>query len=163
MSGRTFVFGDDIDTDLLAPGAYMKLAPEALAAHCLEAIDPAFARNVGPGDFVVAGTNFGLGSSREQAAVSLKLLGVEAVIARSFGRIFFRNAINLGLLALVLPEADQIAAGARLAVDAEAGTVSDLDSGRTYRTTPLPGPIMDMIRAGGLIAHLKKTIGGHEG
>lgn len=158
MSGRAFVFGDNIDTDLLAPGIYMKLPADELAAHCLEAVDPAFAGTVQPGDFVVAGTNFGLGSSREQAAVSLKLLGVEAVIAKSFARIFYRNAINLGLLALPLEQADEIAPGARLSVNAEAGTIVDLDAGRSYQTTPLPAHLLAMVRAGGLIPHLKQQL-----
>lgn len=96
MSGRAFVFGDNIDTDVMAPGTLMKLPPEELAQHCLAAVDPDFARTVAKGDFVVGGRSFGIGSSREQAAVSLSLLGVRAVIARSFARIFWRNAINLG-------------------------------------------------------------------
>jgi 3-isopropylmalate/(R)-2-methylmalate dehydratase small subunit len=159
MSGRAFVFGDDIDTDVLAPGAYMKLPPAELASQCLEAIDPAFAGSVRPGDFVVAGRNFGLGSSREQAAVSLKLLGVEAVLARSFARIFYRNAINLGLVALRLPEEADIAPGARLSVDPAQGTIDDLDTGRCWHTTPLPPHLLSMIRSGGLIPHLKRQFG----
>jgi 3-isopropylmalate/(R)-2-methylmalate dehydratase small subunit len=159
MSGRAFVFGDNIDTDVLAPGAYMKLPPQQLASHCLEAIDPAFAATVQPGDFVVGGSNFGLGSSREQAAVSLKLLGVEAVLARSFARIFYRNAINLGLIALRLPDEAEIMPGAHLAVDAAQGTIHDLDTGRSWQTTPLPTHLLAMIRSGGLIPHLKRQFG----
>jgi 3-isopropylmalate/(R)-2-methylmalate dehydratase small subunit len=136
----------------------MKLPAPELASHCLEAIDPNFAQAVQPGDFLVAGANFGLGSSREQAAVSLKLLGVEAVIAKSFARIFYRNAINLGLLALPLAEADEIAPGTRLSVNAQAGTIDDLDAGRTYRTTPLPAHLLAMVQAGGLIPHLKQQL-----
>lgn len=156
-SGRAFVFGDQIDTDLLAPGHLMKLDPDALAAHCLEAVDPAFASTVRPGDFVVAGLNFGLGSSREQAAVSLKRLGVRAVIARSFARIFWRNAINLGLPAVTLPEAGQIAAGDRLSLDLEAGRLTNQTQGRTYGFAPFPDHLTTMMRDGGLIAHLKRS------
>jgi 3-isopropylmalate/(R)-2-methylmalate dehydratase small subunit len=160
MTGRAFVFGDNIDTDVLAPGAYMKQPPEVLAAHCLEAIDSAFAGAVRPGDVIVAGLNFGLGSSREQAAVSLKLLGVRAVLARSFARIFYRNAINLGLLAMTLPEGADIAPGAQLTIDAAQGLITDHSAGQTYRTAPIPGHLMEMIAAGGLIPHLKSTLGG---
>ncbi len=156
-SGRAFVFGDQIDTDVLAPGHLMKLDPDTLASHCLEAVDPSFASTVEPGDFVVAGLNFGLGSSREQAAVSLKRLGVRAVIARSFARIFWRNAINLGLPAVTLPEADQIAAGDRLNLDLEAGRLTNQTQGRTYAFAPFPDHLTAMMRDGGLIAHLKRS------
>lgn len=156
-TGRAFVFGDQIDTDLLAPGHLMKLNANALATHCLEAVDPTFAGRVRPGDFVVAGLNFGLGSSREQAAVSLKRLGVRAVIARSFARIFWRNAINLGLPAVTLAEADEIAAGDRLGLDLEAGILINETSGRTYGFAPFPDHLTAMMRDGGLIAHLKRS------
>uniref|UniRef100_UPI0025DD40CF LeuD/DmdB family oxidoreductase small subunit n=1 Tax=uncultured Caulobacter sp. TaxID=158749 RepID=UPI0025DD40CF len=119
--GRAFVFGDNIDTDLLAPGHAMKLEPREMARFCLEAVDPQFASVVRRGDIVVAGANFGMGSSREQAAISLKLLGVAAVFAQSFARIFYRNAINIGLPALVLPEAGEIAAGDEIGFDLEQG------------------------------------------
>lgn len=158
-AGRAFVFGDNIDTDVLAPGSLMKLAPETLAKHCLEAVDPAFAATVQPGDVVVAGANFGMGSSREQAAVSLKLLGVRAVLATSFARIFWRNSINLGLPALVFPEAGEVRDGDRLIVDPAAGRVENLTQGRTHAIQALPPHLMDMIAAGGLIPHLKHRLG----
>ncbi len=153
---RAFVFGDNIDTDLLAPGHAMKLDARAMASVCLEAIDPAFASTVKPGDVVVAGRNFGMGSSREQAAISLKLLGVSAVFALSFARIFYRNAINIGLPALVLPQADEIAAGDEIAFDLGAGSVVDRTSGRSYAFQPLPPHLLAMVEAGGLIEHLQK-------
>ena len=156
-TGRAFVFGDQIDTDLLAPGHLMKLDPDALASHCLEAIDPTFASAVKTGDFLVAGLNFGLGSSREQAAVSLKRLGVRAVVARSFARIFWRNAINLGLPAVTLPEALEMAGGERLSLDVEAGRLTNETSGRTYDFAPYPDHLTAMMRDGGLIAHLKRS------
>jgi 3-isopropylmalate/(R)-2-methylmalate dehydratase small subunit len=154
--GRAFVFGDNIDTDVLAPGHLMKLAPQDLAMHCLEAADPGFARAVRPGDFVVAGRNFGLGSSREQAALSLKLLGVKAVLAPSFARIFFRNAINLGLPALVFDAAGKIASGDELNLDRERKSLNNLTRGETHQLKPLPPGLMAIIDAGGLMPMLKQ-------
>lgn len=158
--GRAFVFGDNIDTDVLAPGSLMKLSPEALATHCLEAIDPSFADAVRPGDVLVAGANFGLGSSREQAAVSLKILGIKAVLATSFARIFWRNAINLGLPALVFPQAREIASGDQLALDTASGRIENLTRNRVYETQPLPDHLLRMIADGGLIAHLQRRFQG---
>lgn len=153
--GRAFVFGDHIDTDVLAPGHLMKLAPEDLAGYCLAAVDPLFARQVKPGDFVVAGRNFGLGSSREQAAVSLKLLGVKAVLATSFARIFFRNAINLGLPALVFDAAGKVVSGDELDLDLLTGQVSNLTRGEIHQSQALPVDLIKMIEAGGLMEMLK--------
>src|SRR6185369_10399980 len=117
VTGRAWTFGDNIDTDVLAPGIYMKLPVEEVAQHCLEAVDPEFAARVQPGDIVVGGENFGMGSSREQAPQALKILGVGAVLAKSFARIFYRNALNLGLPALFFREADEVSAGDRLELD----------------------------------------------
>jgi len=153
--GCAFVFGDQIDTDLLAPGHLMKLAPQDLAAHCLEAVDPGFAGAVRRGDFVVAGRNFGLGSSREQAVVSLKTLGVQAVIACSFARIFWRNAINLGLPAIAIAQATRIAPGDLLSLDLNGGRLTNETQGETYSFAPFPDHMTAMLRDGGLIAHLK--------
>jgi len=163
QGGRAFVFGDDVDTDALAPGYAMKLAPADLAAHCLESLDPGFASHVRSGDVVVAGRNFGLGSSREQAAVSLKLLGIGAVLALSFARIFYRNAINLGLPALVLPQAREVRAGDLLVVDAIAGTVDNRTQGLSYPIRPMPPHLMAMIQEGGLIPHLKRRLQAERG
>lgn len=154
MSGRAFVFGDNIDTDVLAPGHLMKLPPEALAQHCLEAVDPEFVKQVAPGDYVVAGRNFGLGSSREQAAVSLKLLGVAAIIAPSFARIFYRNALNIGLPALFCDEATTIQAGDRISADPVLGRITNHTQATQLACRPIPQHLMDMVHAGGLIAHL---------
>ena len=153
--GRAFVFGDNIDTDLLAPGHLMKLSADDLAQHCLEAIAPDFANSIQPGDFVVAGKNFGLGSSREQAAVSLRLLGVGAVIAPSFARIFYRNALNLGLPALFCEHADQISQGDLLMVDPVLGKITNKTRSEILSCKPIPDHLMAMVRAGGLIAHLR--------
>ena len=156
--GRAFVFGDDINTDVLAPGHYMKLSPEALASHCLEAIDPTFATSVRPGDFVVAGRSFGLGSSREQAAMSLNILGVSAVLAVSFGRIFYRNAINFGMPAVVFPQAGQIENGDELSLDLLAGKVRNISKGQAYPVATMPPHMMDMIRAGGLLPYTRARL-----
>lgn len=157
-AGRAWVYGDDVDTDLLAPGAYMKSGIKTLAAHCLEAIDPGFAAAVRPGDLVVGGRNFGMGSSREQAAQALRHLGVAAVVARSFAGIFYRNALNLGLVALVCPEAERVRAGDRLAVDAEAGRLVDHTTGETLACEPIPAHLLAMVRDGGLVPHLEKRL-----
>ncbi len=154
--GRAWVFADDVDTDVLAPGAYLKLPVEDLAKHCLESIDPRFASSVQAGDIVVAGRNFGMGSSREQAAECLKVLGVSAVLARSFARIFYRNAFNLGLPALFFEAAGSVKAGDLLDIDPKAGRVRNETQGQTHTCTPIPDNLMDMVEAGGLIEHLKR-------
>lgn len=156
MNGRAFVFGDDIDTDVLAPGRYMKGSIEELAQHCLEAVDPAFAKDVRAGDVVVAGRNFGMGSSREQAAQALKVLGVAAVVAKSFGGIFYRNALNLGLPVVVCAETDAIGAGDRLSVYLAGGKVVNETCGRALPSEPLPQFLLDMLNDGGLVPHLEK-------
>jgi 3-isopropylmalate/(R)-2-methylmalate dehydratase small subunit len=158
MSGRAFVFGDNIDTDVLAPGRYMKGPVEELARHCMEGIAPDFARAVRPGDILVAGRNFGMGSSREQAAQALKILGVSAVIAKSFGGIFLRNALNLGLPVMVCAAADGIQQDDRISVDLVNGRVTNETSGVTLRGEPLPAFLLDMLADGGLVPHLEKKL-----
>ncbi len=158
MSGRAWVFGDDVDTDAIAPGAWMKGGIEALAAHCLEVHEPDFARTVKPGDILVAGRNFGAGSSREQAPQALKHLGIAAVIAESFAGLFYRNAINLGLPVLVCAQARRIDAGAGLRVDAEGGRLHDESSGAQIDCEPIPPHLMRIIRDGGLLNHLAQRI-----
>ena len=156
--GKAWVYGDDVDTDALAPGAYMKAPIEVLAAHCLEALDPGFAAGVRPGDVVVGGRNFGLGSSREQAAQALRHLGVAAVVAESFAGLFYRNALNPGLAVLVCPEARRIRFGERLRVDPAAGRIENLTSGMRLGCEPIPGFLMEMLRDGGLVPHLEKRL-----
>jgi 3-isopropylmalate/(R)-2-methylmalate dehydratase small subunit len=157
---RAWRFGDDIDTDALAPGIYMKAPIKELAAHCLEAVEPRFAKEVRHGDVVVAGRGFGMGSSREQAVQALLELGVAAVLAKSFGGIFYRNALNHGLLALVLPEPERIRQDDQLDIDGVAGTVVNRTTGETLACEPLPRHLLAMIEDGGLIAHLEKTMRG---
>lgn len=156
--GRAWLFGDDIDTDVLAPGRYMRGPVEALARHCLESVDADFAAGVEAGDFVVAQANFGIGSSREQAAQVLTLLGVAGVIAQSFGGIFYRNAFNLGLPAVICPETARVGARDRLVLDPEAGTLRNLTAGETYACEPVPAHLMVLIRDGGLIPHLERRL-----
>jgi 3-isopropylmalate/(R)-2-methylmalate dehydratase small subunit len=157
-TGRAFVFGDNVDTDTLAPGLYMKKPIEEMARHALEALDPAFATTVRPGDVVVGGENFGMGSSREQAVMTLRQLGVAAVIARSFAGLFFRNALNLGLPALVCAEAARIRAGDAIAISPEKGRIENRTRGESYACEPIPPHLVEMIRDGGLIPHLEKKL-----
>jgi 3-isopropylmalate/(R)-2-methylmalate dehydratase small subunit len=161
--GKAWVFGDNVDTDALAPGKYMKLGIEEIAKHCLESVDPAFAAGVRPGDVVVGGRNFGLGSSREQAAAALRQLGVAAVVAPSFAGLFYRNALNLGLPVLVCHDAPRIRAGDALRVDAEAGRIENVTTGEALACERIPGHLLEMVRDGGLLPHLKKRLGQHGG
>jgi 3-isopropylmalate/(R)-2-methylmalate dehydratase small subunit len=158
--GNAWVYGDDINTDLLAPAPYLKGSIEDLASHCLEALDKDFAASVSEGDVFVAGENLGIGSAREQAPHALQILGIRTVLAKSFGRIFYRNALNLGMPALVCPETDRIRKGDRLRVDAAAGTVHNLSTGETLSCESLPDHLMEMVADGGLIPHLKKKLSG---
>ena len=153
---RVWAYGQNVDTDVLAPGLYMKSPLEEMAKHCLESIDPDFVRNVRAGDVICAGRNFGMGSSREQAAQSLVFHGVAAVLAPSFGGIFYRNAINHGLMALVCVDASKITAGSYVAIDAVAGKVLDLESGAEYACDPMSRHLLAMLADGGLVPHLKK-------
>ncbi|MBL8671705.1 MAG: 3-isopropylmalate dehydratase, partial [Alphaproteobacteria bacterium] len=147
--GTTFVFGDNVDTDALAPGTYMKRPIEEQAQHCLESLDPAFAKAVRPGDVVAAGRAFGIGSSREQAAQALRHLGVQAVVAKSFGGIFYRNALNLGLLVVACAEVDQIRAGDRVSVDGLAGTVTNHSTGAVLACDKVPAHLLAIVGDGG--------------
>lgn len=155
---RAFVFGDGISTDLLAPGNLLKLPPEELAQHCLTTIDPDFPDKIEQGDIVFACRNFGQGSSREQAVVSLKLLGVRAVLATSFARIFYRNALNLGLPIYTFDAVDHIAQGQDVTLDLAAGSLTDSNTSTTYSIKPLPPRLMEIIDAGGLIPFLEKRL-----
>ncbi len=154
---RVWKLGADIDTDALAPGPYMKLGIDGIAPHCLEAVRPEFAAAVRPGDVIAAGPNFGIGSSREQAAAALVHLGVRAVIAPSFSGLFFRNAFNLGLLLLTCRDAQHLADGDQVALDLQALAVRTPD-GRVLACEPIPGFLLDMVRAGGLMNQLRERL-----
>lgn len=155
---RVHRFGDDIDTDQLAPGQWMKGGIEAIAAHCLEGVRPGFAASVRPCDVVVGGRNFGMGSSREQAAEALRHLGVAAVVAESFAGIFYRNAINLGLPVLTAPDLSEVRDGAEAVLDLDAGTLTV--AGRAIPLDPLPDNLRPIIAAGGLVPWLKARLKG---
>jgi 3-isopropylmalate/(R)-2-methylmalate dehydratase small subunit len=154
--GKAFVFGDNITTDALAPGAYMKVPLAELAAHCLESIDADFARDVKRGDVVIGGENFGMGSSREQAVMALRELGIGYVIAKSFAGLFFRNCINLGLAPLVCADTAKIDAGDDLCCDAGAGSIENKTKNERYACEPIPPHLMAMLNDGGLLSHLVK-------
>ena len=156
-NARVWRVGVDVDTDALAPGAYMKHGLEVIGWHCLEAVRTDFASGVREGDVIVAGANFGIGSSREQAAGVLRHLGLAAVIAPSYSGLYFRNAFNLGLLLLTCPEAVQIEEGERLSLTFDGETPQVLRAnGQRLVCAPIPGFLMDMVEAGGLLPLLKK-------
>lgn len=155
---RVWKFGPDIDTDALAPGAYMKLGIEGIAPHCLEAVRPEFAGEVQPGAVIAAGPNFGIGSSREQAVAALVHLGVKAVIAPSFSGLFFRNAFNLGLLLLSTPDAEQLAEAEQIELDLQTLTLRR-PTGQQLVCQPIPGFLLDMVAAGGLMNQLRQRQG----
>ncbi|HBC46840.1 MAG TPA: 3-isopropylmalate dehydratase [candidate division Zixibacteria bacterium] len=157
LKGKAWKFGDGISTDHIAPGRYFHLRsnmPE-LAKHVLEDADPEFASKMSPGDFVVGGKNFGLGSSREHAPTIIKMAGVSAVLAKSFARIFFRNAVNVGLPVLIC-DTDKINAGDELDVNLESGEIHDISNGEKLTFKPLPKSMIRILNDGGLIAHLQK-------
>jgi len=155
--GKAFKFGDDISTDHIAPGRLFHLRSnlEEFSKHVLEDADPEFASKMQKGDFVVAGNNFGLGSSREHAPQIIKIAGVGAVIAKSFARIFYRNAINIGLL-LIECDTDKIDAGDELELDVKSGVLKDVTKNIEIQITPLPDVMIKLLADGGLIEHLKK-------
>lgn len=156
IKGRVWIFGDDVDTDVIIPGRYLRTRDRHLwAEHVMEGIDPQFASCVGKGDIIVAGENFGSGSSREQAPVALKEAGVAAVVARSFARIFYRNAINVGLP--LIEAAPLCREGDLVEVDLQAGTVRVGE--RVYHGGRLPGFLMEILEDGGLVAHRRRQRG----
>ena len=160
MSGamhKVWRLGAEIDTDQLAPGAYMKLGIDGIAPHCLEAVRPEFAAAVRPGDVIAAGPDFGIGSSREQAPGALVHLGVRAVIAPSFSGLFFRNAFNLGLLLLTCREAERLREGEQVALDLSHMEVVTSD-GQRLACDPIPDFLLDMVQAGGLLNQLRRKL-----
>ncbi len=154
---KVWHLGDDVNTDALAPGAYMQHGIEEIAKHCLESSVPAFARRVRAGDVVVAGSSFGIGSSREQAVAVLVHLGVAAVIAPSYGGLYFRNAFNLGLLLLTCPQAERLRGESELAMDATTLSIY-LRDGDILTCEPIPEFLLSMARSGGLLPSLKSRM-----
>lgn len=158
MTGRAWIFGDNVDTDSIAPGQYMKFGIDVIAKHVLEVVDPQFASNVQPGDVVVGGRNFGAGSSREQAPAALRHLGVTALIAPSFAGLFYRNCFNVGLLALVCADAGRIQAGDIVEIGPAAGRIDNRTTGEALACEAIPPHLMEMVRDGGLLPHLEKRL-----
>jgi len=159
MKGRVWAFGDDIDTDQIFPGKYLPLTdPSEMALHAMEGVPgkEGFAAAAKPGDIVVAGRNFGCGSSREHAPLALKELGIALVIARSFARIFYRNSVNVALPVLECDSAADFSAGDVVEVDLREGTVKNLRNLKIHRCSPLSGLELDILEAGGLIEYLRK-------
>ncbi|WP_456455925.1 3-isopropylmalate dehydratase small subunit [Thermovibrio sp.] len=161
LKGRAFKFGDDINTDEIIPARYLNTSePKELAKHVMEDADPDFPKKVKPGDVIVAGKNFGCGSSREHAPIAIKAAGVSAVIAKSFARIFYRNAINIGLPIFESPEAvEGIEEGDIVEVNPETGVIKNLTKGTEYKATPIPEDIRKIIDAGGLMEYAKQKLG----
>ena len=157
--GKAFRYPDNVDTDVIIPARYLNTSSATeLAKHCMEDIDTAFVEKVKPGDVIAAGWNFGCGSSREHAPLVIKTCGVGCVIAKSFARIFYRNAINIGLPILECPEAaEEIAAGDEVSVDFDTGVITNHTSGKSYKAQPFPPFIQNIIAKGGLLASLKEN------
>ncbi|MDG6243105.1 MAG: 3-isopropylmalate dehydratase small subunit [Methanolobus sp.] len=159
MKGRVWKFGDDVDTDAVIPGRYLILnTPKELAAHAFEGVRPEFSKDVKEGDMIVAGNNFGCGSSREHAPIALKGTKISCVIAKSFARIFFRNSINIGVALLECPDTDKIEDGDELDVDLATGVIRNITKKEQYQATPLPDFVRGIMDAGGLIEYTRQII-----
>lgn len=161
LTGKVWRFGNDVDTDLIIPARYLTTSvPQELAAHCMEDADPSFAGKVRPGEIIVAGKNFGCGSSREHAPIAIKAAGVACVIGATFARIFYRNAINIGLPILESPEASKdVAEGHVVEVNLETGEIKNLTTGKNYFAKPFPPFMQELIAAGGLIPYVRRQSG----
>ncbi len=160
LTGTAWRYGDNVDTDVIIPARYLNVSdPQELAEHCMEDLDEAFAASVQTGDLIVAGTNFGSGSSREHAPIAIKAAGVSCVVAEGFARIFYRNAFNIGLPILECPEAvGGTSSGDRLEVEPESGVIRNLTTGKTFRAQPIPEFMLDIIRAGGLVPYTRERL-----
>jgi len=160
IRGRVWKFGADIDTDAIIPARYLNSSdPLELAKHCMEDADPEFPAKVRKGDIIVAGKNFGCGSSREHAPIAIKAAGVSAVVAKSFARIFYRNAFNIGLPIFESPDAvDAIDEGDEVLIDTKKGTITNLKTGKQYPSTAFPPFMSELIKAGGLINYVKRRV-----
>lgn len=157
-NGKVHKYGDNVDTDVIIPARYLNTADhKELAAHCMEDIDKEFVKKVNNGDIMVGGANFGCGSSREHAPIAIKNSGISCVIAATFARIFFRNAINIGLAILECPEAsEKIADGDQVAIDFDTGIITNLTKNESYKAEPYPDFLKDIIASGGLLNSLNK-------
>jgi 3-isopropylmalate/(R)-2-methylmalate dehydratase small subunit len=163
IAGKVWNFGKDIDTDLIIAARYLNTSdPKELAKHVMEDADPEFVSKMTPGDIIVAGENFGCGSSREHAPIALKAAGIAAVVAPTFARIFYRNAFNMGLPIFELPESAEIKAGETIRIDMNAGTITNVTSGKAYRFTPIPEFMQELLNAGGLMNYAAEEIANQE-
>ncbi|MDD3769970.1 MAG: 3-isopropylmalate dehydratase small subunit [Sulfuricurvum sp.] len=163
IEGKVWNFGKDIDTDLIIAARYLNTSdPKELAKHVMEDADPAFVTKMTPGDIIVADENFGCGSSREHAPIALKAAGVAAVIAPTFARIFYRNAFNMGLPIFELPESMEIKEGESVTIDMDAGTITNLTTGKVYNFIPIPPFMQELIAAGGLMNYAQAEIAAQE-
>jgi len=159
ITGNVWKFGDNIDTDLIIAARYLNTSePSELAKYVMEDADPEFVKKLKRGDVIVAGENFGCGSSREHAPIALKAAGVSAVVAKSFARIFYRNAFNMGLPIFELGESEDIAEGDEIEINLDAGEIKDITKTKTYKFTPIPPFMQELIGSGGLINYAKKAI-----
>ncbi|MHB0913575.1 MAG: 3-isopropylmalate dehydratase small subunit [Armatimonadota bacterium] len=160
LKGTVHKYGSNVDTDVIIPARYLNTSdPAELAAHCMEDIDADFVKKVKSGDIIVADENFGCGSSREHAPIAIKASGVSCVVAKTFARIFYRNAINIGLPILQCPEAvDGIGAGDELEVETATGTVTNITTGKSYKAMPFPAFMQKLIEAGGLIEYAREKV-----
>jgi 3-isopropylmalate/(R)-2-methylmalate dehydratase small subunit len=156
--GQVWKFGDNIDTDVIIPARYLNTSdPQVLAAHCMEDADPEFVKKISPGDIIVAGNNFGCGSSREHAPIAIKVAGLSCVIARSFARIFYRNSFNMGLPIFESAELwDLVRDGQQIEVDGDRGSVTIIDGGKTLTVNPIPPFMQELINDGGLMKHIER-------
>ena len=163
MRGKVWKFGDNVDTDLIIAARYLNTSePSELAKHVMEDADPEFSEKMEPGDIIVAGENFGCGSSREHAPIALKAAGIAAVIAPTFARIFYRNAFNMGLPIFELPEAAEISEGDIVRIDMERGEVIDETTGKSYKFNPIPEFMQELVDAGGLIEYARRELAAKE-
>ena len=164
LEGNAWVYGDHVDTDVIIPARYLTVStPEALAPHCMEDLDSTFAGSVRPGDVIVGGANFGCGSSREHAPLAIQGAKVSCVVAASFARIFFRNALNVGLPILICPEGvRRIASGDRLRVDLAEGTVENVSRNERHAVAPFPPFLQELVASGGLGPYVRRRLKGEE-
>ncbi|MDY0232492.1 MAG: 3-isopropylmalate dehydratase small subunit [Sulfurimonas sp.] len=161
IEGKVWTFGGDIDTDLIIAARYLSTSvPEELAKHVMEDADPDFVKNMSVGDVIVAGENFGCGSSREHAPIALKAAGVAAVIAPTFARIFYRNSFNMGLPIFELKESAEISQGDSISIDMNNGTITNKTTNKTYKFTPIPEFMQELIDAGGLMSYAQNEVKG---
>ncbi|MDX1295699.1 MAG: 3-isopropylmalate dehydratase small subunit [Sulfurimonadaceae bacterium] len=163
IAGKVWNFGKDIDTDLIIAARYLNTSdPKELAKHVMEDADPDFVNKMSEGDIIVAGENFGCGSSREHAPIAIKAAGIAAVVAPTFARIFYRNSFNMGLPIFELPESAEIKEGEKISIDMNAGTITNETTGKTYNFTPIPEFMQELLNAGGLMNYAAEEIANQE-